>query len=127
MLPEVPGWICMTRFAPFLAAVLIVVFAAWSVVQVVSGTGEQMERAFNVSHDDIVDVANCDGCGPREPAGKTAVECHIVCVPPIMADFIDTPDVRLPLLPSQVLAQDFALSVGRSYAPDPHPPRFLLI
>lgn len=115
----------MARFARILVVALIAVFAAWSSAHVANATTMSLEMA--AMDDGSMDMANCDACDPGEPGDQSSLSCDFACVSPVLANLVTSQVfMSAPVAEHAVrLVYDFA---GRTYPPDPHPPRaFLLI
>jgi hypothetical protein len=107
-----------------IAAVLLVVFAAGSVVHVASATTMSLEMALVDGA--AMEMADCEGCGTGGDGGESGLACDIVCIAPFAATLgpENAPGLR-------VVAESPAPSgvrdvVGRTGPPDPYPPRTLI-
>ena len=116
----------MTQIARLLVVVLIAAFAVWSTVQPAGATTMAQEMGTISHHGDILDAARCDGCASRGMDSKDNVHCHSVCTSPILADLTDTLETKVESRQLHVAVPVYDL-VGRTYPPDPYPPRALLI
>lgn len=107
-----------------IAAVLLVVFAAGSVVHVASATTMSLEMAL--SDGAAMKMADCEGCDAGEDGGESGQACDIVCIAPFTATLV--PETALgPRVVAELPAPPGVRDVvGRTGPPDPYPPRTLI-
>lgn len=115
----------MARFARILVVALIAVFAAWSSAHIATATTMSLEMA--AMDGKAMDMADCNACDPGELGDQSSLSCDFACVSPVLADLVTSQVFTSSPMAEHVVrpVYDFA---GRTYPPDPHPPRaFLLI
>lgn len=111
----------MVMRARIFVALLVLAFAAGSVMQVAQATDITIKMSEMAPSAGA--MADCDGCGDD---GKDETTCSPDCVAPAMAVFaaskvlVRSAKDRVTFPPANVL-------VGRSGPPDPHPPRTLVL
>lgn len=117
----------MVRLARVLIVALIVVFAAWSVVQVANATTMSLEMAaMTADEDGAMDRAACDACGSDQMVQDASLSCSIACTSPAVVDLADSEISSLVQMSSEAPMAAGSL-VGQTYPPDPFPPRSVLI
>ena len=117
----------MSWFARVFVMALIAVFAAWTAAHVASATTMSLEMvAMTAADGEVMDMADCEACGAGEMGEQASLACDIACVSPALADLGASQAFTSAPVSSQARwsVDDFA---GRTYPPDPHPPRAVLL
>lgn len=109
-----------------LVVALIAVFAAWSVAHVASAATMQLQMAAIAAEDHSMDMADCDGCDPGKLDGKDGSLCELVCLSPVVADLTVDQEVTASRVAVPHTAPPVHMPAGRTYPPDPLPPRSVL-
>lgn len=118
----------MARLARVLVVALITVFAVWTVAQVASATTMSLEMAaMTVDEHGAMDMVDCEACASGQMGDQANLTCDLACVSPALADLVTSQSFSSAPVASYAGWSVFDLA-GRTYPPDPHPPRaFLLI
>lgn len=118
----------MSWFARVFVMALIAVFAAWTAAHVASATTMSLEMvAVTPADGEVMDMADCDACGSGEMSEQATLGCDIACVSPVLADLATSQAVWSAPMASLHSARPVYDFAGRTYSPDPHPPRAVLL
>ena len=111
----------MDRLARILAVVLLVGFAAGTIVHDASATS----MSLAMSHDTMAggDMSDCDPCPADD--GKASL-CNQVCLAPFAA-IPAAVGVELPLVAAEIAALPLKEIVGHIDRPEPSPPRTTIL
>lgn len=113
----------MTRIVRLLVLTMAVLLASWSVAQAAGSTAMALDMASTGHHGGTVHCEGCDDHGATD--SKANVQCHSICVAPVLADLTDALETRPDLRESHDAASISPLT-GRTDPPEPYPPRTLL-
>jgi hypothetical protein len=115
----------MTRLARVLVFALIAVFAAWSAAHVANATTMALEMA--TVEGDGMDMAGCDACDSEEMGDQASLACDVTCVSPVLVDLATTSQAFTSAPTASHAIKPLSDLAGRSYPPEPHPPRSVLL
>ena len=107
-----------------IAVVLLVVFAAGSVVHVASATTMSLKMAL--ADGPAMDMADCEGCGTGGDGDESGMACDIVCIAPFTATLSQENPQGLRIVAESPAPSGVRDVVGRTGPPDPYPPRTLI-
>lgn len=114
----------MKGLAHFLAAVLVALFAAGSVVHTVGAAVTDLKMA--VAAADGMNMPDCEGCGTGGGDDPASI-CDIPCITPALAALDVAAAIPRPIsVAAQSVPTDHSLT-GRTGPPDPYPPRPLVL
>ena len=114
----------MQKFVRILAAALLVVFAAGSVVHATSATTMAVKMAL--ADGGPMDMADCTGCYTDGNGDEGGLICDPVCTAPLVADLGTEFTVSVPVAVPTAEPRGVYDFVGRTGPPDPYPPRTLI-
>lgn len=120
-----PYLVFMTRLSGILIAVLITLLAGWSVVQVSATTTMLLEMP--AADDRAMDMADCEACASGAMEEQAHLLCGVACVSPVLADLSATHEVTWAPVVALYTPGLIAVPAGRTYPPDPYPPRTALL
>lgn len=113
----------MQKFARLLLFILLVAFAAGTVVQSASATTMSLKMALGDGS--AMDMADCEGWGSDGDGGDGGLICKMACVAPPVANLSQESALMVGAGASPTGSNVYHL-VGPIGPPEPYPPRTLI-